>query len=84
MPHTHRYGPWRRAGVFDSTELRACVDCRWVQRRRPEDLGGSAIDNAFAAVRKTQRERSNAVTQRTSPRRTTRTGATSTREPAND
>jgi hypothetical protein len=36
----HQWGPWTRAGIFDSTEIRRCRECLATKSRKPieEDL----------------------------------------------
>jgi hypothetical protein len=32
----HRWTPWARAGMFDSTQRRDCLKCRRIQTRKPK------------------------------------------------
>jgi hypothetical protein len=31
----HQWSPWRRAGIFDSTERRDCARCKRIETRKP-------------------------------------------------
>jgi hypothetical protein len=38
----HEWTPWSRSGVFDSTEIRNCRKCPYVQKRRSTDVRPAA------------------------------------------
>jgi hypothetical protein len=38
-PCRHQWSPWRKAGIFDSTERRDCARCKRIETRKPRAKG---------------------------------------------